>query len=147
MSPRIEPEEQDFDPDEFDASDLETSYREGLRLFDEADYHEAHEAFERCWLASEGGDADFFKGLIQFAGSFVHLKKKRLRPARVLFLRSTSYLCKYPSPHFALDVGGIIRLARHWAAATETVEPETELLAMQPPPRIAFHQTIVDAPN
>ena len=119
-----------------------------LRCFNDEQFYEAHDVLEALWLKDRNGpDGDFFKGLIQFAGSFVHLKKKRLRPARVLFLRSTSYLCKYPSPHFALDVGGIIRLARHWAAATETVEPETELLAMQPPPRIAFHQTIVDAPN
>ena len=53
---RIEPEEQDFDPDAFTAEDARASLAEGARLFGEARYHEAHEAFERCWLATEGAD-------------------------------------------------------------------------------------------
>ena len=114
-----------------------------LRCFNAQQFYEAHDVLETLWLKERTGpDGDFFKGLIQFAGSFVHLQKRRLRPARVLFLRSTTYLYNYPSPHYALDVEGITRLAKRWAATTETVELETDLLAKQRPPRIAFHQAI-----
>ena len=114
-----------------------------LRCFNAQQFYEAHDVLEALWLKDrKGPDGDFFKGLIQFAGSFVHLQKRRLSPARVLFLRSTTYLCNYPSPHYALDVEGIIRLAKRWAATTETVELETDLLAKQRPPRITFHQAI-----
>lgn len=116
-----------------------------LRCFNAQQFYEAHDVLEALWLKDRTGlDGDFFKGLIQFAGGFVHLQKKRQRPAKVLFLRCTTYLCKYPSPFYALDVEGIIRLAKHWAAAAEAAEPEsdTELLATLPSPRLAFHQAI-----
>ncbi|MEE2948086.1 MAG: DUF309 domain-containing protein [Verrucomicrobiota bacterium] len=114
-----------------------------LRCFNKQQFYEAHEVLEALWINQRTGqDGDFFKGLIQFAGSFVHLQKRRLRPAKLLFLRSTTYLCKYPSPHYALDVEGIIRLAKCWAADAEVAIPETELLAKQAPPQIEFHQTI-----
>lgn len=108
MSPRIEPEEQDFDPDEFDASDLEASYREGLRLFDEADYHEAHEAFERCWLASEGGDADFFKGLIQASICMHHARRENLEGARKLYSGHRRLLGPFSPTHRGLDVAAFL---------------------------------------
>ena len=114
-----------------------------LRCFNAQQFYEAHDVLEALWLKDrKGPDGDFFKGLIQFAGSFVHLQKRRLRPARVLFLRSTTYLCNYPSPHYALDVERSTRLAKIGAATTETGELETDLLAKQRPPRIAFHQAI-----
>lgn len=114
-----------------------------LLCFNTQQFYEAHDVLEALWLKERTGpDGDFFKGLIQFAGSFVHLQKRRLRPAKVLFLRSTTYLCKYPSPHYALDIEGIIRLAKRWAAAAEADEPGMELLAEQAPPQIEFHQTI-----
>ncbi|MAE31359.1 MAG: hypothetical protein CMO43_07170 [Verrucomicrobiales bacterium] len=114
-----------------------------LRCFNAQQFYEAHDVLEALWLKDRTGpDGDFFKGLIQFAGAFVHLQKRRLRPAKVLFLRCTTYLCNYPSPHFALDVEGITSLAKRWAAATESVELETDLQAEQRSPRIAFHQAI-----
>ena len=113
-----------------------------LRCFNTQQFYDAHEVLEALWITQRTGpDGDFFKGLIQFAGSFVHLQKRRLRPAKVLFLRSATYLCKYPSPFYALDVEGIIRLAKCWAADAEAATPETELLAKQASPQIEFHQT------
>jgi len=43
-----------------------------------------------------------------------------------------------------LDVEGIIRLAKRWAAAAEAAEPkpDTELLATLPSPRLAFYLTL-----
>jgi len=114
-----------------------------LRCFNSEQFYEAHDVLEALWLKDrKGPDGDFFKGLIQFAGSFVHLQKKRLRPARVLFLRSTTYLQKYPSPHYALDVEGIIGLARHWAEVTREVKSELEIFSAHKPPQINFHQRL-----
>ena len=62
---KIEPEPQDFDPSEFGAGDAALAMALGVQLFNTGKYHEAHEEFERCWLANEAGDADFFKGLVQ----------------------------------------------------------------------------------
>lgn len=112
-----------------------------LRCFNIQQFYEAHDVLEALWLKDRNGpDGDFFKGLIQFAGSFVHLQKRRIRPAKVLFLRSTTYLCKYPSPHYALDVEGLIRIAKRWAEAAES---GTDLLAEWGSPQIEFHKKLI----
>jgi len=71
---------------------------------------------EELWLAEgkHGGNYGFYKGLIQFAGAFVHLQKNRLRPAAALFKLSRSYLEKYPTQHARLDVAGIIAIGGDW---------------------------------
>jgi len=46
------------------------------RCFNEQKFYEAHDVLEALWLQDRNGpDGDFFKGLIQFAGAFVHLQK------------------------------------------------------------------------
>ena len=94
-----------------------------LRCFNSQQFYEAHDVLEALWLKDRyGPDGDFFKGMIQFAGAFVHLQKRRIRPSKVLFLRCTTYLCKYPSRFYALDVSGIIKLAKQNASTLEDHE-------------------------
>ena len=96
-----------------------------LRCFNSQKFYEAHDVLEALWLKDRTGpDGDFFKGMIQFAGAFVHLQKSRNRPAKVLFLRCTTYLSKYPSKFYALDVAGIIKLAKYNASFLEECEGE-----------------------
>ena len=100
-----------------------------LRCFNSQKFYEAHDVLEALWLKDRTGpDGDFFKGMIQFAGAFVHLQKSRNRPAKVLFLRCTTYLSKYPSKFYSLDVAGIIKLAKHNASFLEECEGEGEML-------------------
>ena len=94
---------------------------------------------ESLWLQDRNGpDGDFFKGLIQFAGAFVHLQKQRPRPALKLFRLAAAYLAKYPSPHLALDVGNILRLAKRWGEAAQALGCEGNLLAKQHPPKLGL---------
>ncbi|MEC9332091.1 MAG: DUF309 domain-containing protein [Verrucomicrobiota bacterium] len=100
-----------------------------LRCFNSQKFYEAHDVLEALWLKDRTGpDGDFFKGMIQFAGAFVHLQKSRNRSAKVLFLRCTTYLSKYPSKFYALDVAGIIKLAKYNALFLEECEVEGEML-------------------
>ncbi len=106
-----------------------------FRCFNEQKFYEAHDVLEALWLQDRNGpDGDFFKGLIQFAGALVHLQKKRPRPARNLFRLCTIYLAKYPSPHLALDVANVLRLAKRWGEAAQILGSEGDLLAGQSPP-------------
>jgi hypothetical protein len=72
-----------------------------FRCFNGGDYYEAHDVLEELWLAEgkEGQGYDFYKGLIQIAGAFVHMKQhyyapehrahgKRLAPAFRLLNRA-----------------------------------------------------------
>jgi hypothetical protein len=51
-------------------------YRAFFRCWNEQRYYDAHDVLEQLWLKTDSSDADFFKGLIQAAGAFVHLQKK-----------------------------------------------------------------------
>src|ERR1700747_3239468 len=67
-------------------------YQAYFRCWNEQRYYEAHDVLEQLWLNTDSVDDNFFKGLIQAAGAFVHLQKhfeqplhpkhsRRLRPA------------------------------------------------------------------
>jgi len=57
-------------------------YRAFFRCWNEQRYYEAHDVLEQVWLktAITSDDAQYFKGLIQAAGAFVHLQKQFEHP-------------------------------------------------------------------
>jgi hypothetical protein len=58
-------------------------YRAFFRCWNEQKYYEAHDVLEQVWLQKTvtPEDAQYFKGLIQAAGAFVHLQKQFEFPA------------------------------------------------------------------
>ena len=97
------------------AAALDPCYLAWFERFNACEYYEAHEVLETLWLRTHDGDRDFFKGLIQIAGAFVHLRKHserpqhvtdstRLRPAARLFQRGVELLAPYAPVHLRLDV-------------------------------------------
>lgn len=101
---RIEPNPSDFDPDDFDESARERAFAEGIAAFDETRYHAAHEFFERCWLANEGGDADFYKGLVQASICMHHLSRGNADGARPLNVGARRLLGPFLPKHRDLDL-------------------------------------------
>ena len=98
-------------------------YRAYFRCWNDQRYYEAHDVLEHLWLNSDTSDDNFFKGLIQAAGAFVHLQKnfqhpthakhsRRLRPAVKLFELAEKNLAPFPPCHHALDVAAFIDLLR-----------------------------------
>ena len=98
-------------------------YRAFFRCWNEQRYYEAHDVLEQLWLKTDSDDADFFKGLIQAAGAFVHLQKnfehpshpkhgRRLQPAVRLFQLAEKNLAPYAPVHHAFDVDKFLKLLR-----------------------------------
>jgi len=128
-------------PEMTPGSALDRRYRAYFQCFNEQLYYEAHDVLEHLWLQDRAkGSADtlFFKGLIQVAGAFVHLKKqflrpshptdgKRLRPASRLFRLAIGNLASYGPRHLCLDVEVLTRFcedqARAIAGANYAVNP------------------------
>src|SRR5262245_17648870 len=72
-------------------------------LFNRGQFYEAHDVLENLWLPRrKQPDGDFYKGLIQLAGAFVHLQKNRLQPAVALFKLADANLRKYGEAHEGL---------------------------------------------
>ena len=109
---------------------LDPCYQGYFRCFNAGDYYEAHDVLEHLWL-KDGPAAEnwaFYKGLIQVAGAFVHLRKqfehpthakhgRRLRPAARLFALARANLAAFEPRHLALDVAAVRALCARYAAA------------------------------
>lgn len=98
--------------------------------FNAGDYYEAHDVLEHLWLRGRDGNYGFYKGLIQLAGAFVHLKKqrarpdhptdgRRLHPAVRLFRLAEKNLAAYRPHHLGLDLQGVFALIEHQVTAIE----------------------------
>jgi predicted metal-dependent hydrolase len=99
-------------------------------------YYEAHDVLEAVWLPIRREPAaNFYKGLIQMAGAFVHLQKQRLGPAERLFALALVNFEAYPTCHFGVDLDDIRKICRNYRQSIldshETVNPWTKQTAPQ----------------
>jgi predicted metal-dependent hydrolase len=113
---------EDVDPEQRDIV-KHPFYRAFFHCWNEKHYYEAHDVLEQLWLKTESTDADYFKGLIQAAGAFVHLQKrfeyplhakhsKRLSPAVRLFRLAEKNLSRFVPRHHGLDVAALCQVLR-----------------------------------
>ncbi|MEP6664238.1 MAG: DUF309 domain-containing protein [Verrucomicrobiota bacterium] len=113
-----------------------------FELFNAQLFYESHDVLEELWLANrQGANGDFYKGLIQLAGAFVHLQKHteerpRLRPSAALFKLAQKNLEKYPAVCEQLDLGNLLRLIQVWLARLEAVGYEKNPLTNGNVPQI-----------
>jgi hypothetical protein len=113
-------------------------YRAFFRCWNEQRYYEAHDVLEQLWLKTKSPDGDYFKGLIQAAGAFVHLQKRfehpshakhsrRLPPAVRLFRLAEENLASFAPWHHALNVAALCKLLSRYAdeivASDYTINP------------------------
>jgi len=98
-------------------------YRAYFQCWNDQRYYEAHDVLEHVWLQKDSADDDFFKGLIQAAGAFVHLQKnfehpqhakhgRRSRPAVRLFHLAEKNLAAFVPLRHGLDVSALIELLK-----------------------------------
>ncbi len=98
-------------------------------------FYEAHDVLEHLWLQNRHGpNGAFYKGLIQLAGAFVHLRRERLRPAAALFKLADANLRKYPARHEHLDLPPVLALIQHWLARVEQSDFASNPLLSEPRP-------------
>ena len=134
---------------------LEAHYLGYFQCFHRQLYYEAHDVLEELWLADRHGpNGDFYKGLIQLAGAFVHLQKHlspeyrkrmhRLRPAAALFGLARANLMKYPARHEHLDVAATLALIQDWQEKLEAGKHEVNPLNQATAPKLKLIGNEVD---
>ncbi len=132
----------------FQGQAYEAHYLGFFDCFNRQVFYEAHEVLEDLWLADKKGpNGDFYKGLIQLAGAFVHLQKNRLRPAAALFKLTRANLLKYPAQHKGLVLPEILQMISVWLTALEKGEYTLNPLATQTAPQINPDVAVASPPN
>src|SRR5882757_10042624 len=104
----------------FRGQELDAHYLGFFDCFNRQLFYEAHDVLEDLWLPDRHGvNGNFYKGLIQLAGAFVHLQKNRLKPSAALFKLAQANLEKYPHEHWQLDLRMVNVLIRKWLGELE----------------------------
>jgi predicted metal-dependent hydrolase len=121
----------------FRGQELDAHYVGYFDCFNRQLFYEAHDVLEDLWLPDRhGADGNFYKGLIQLAGAFVHLQKNRLRPAAALFKLARTNLEKYPREHERLNLEAVCALIDKWLENLEAADFKVNPLTAANAPRL-----------
>lgn len=124
---------------QFAADGVDPRYAGYFTLFNRQKFYEAHDVLEDLWLPDrQGANGDFYKGLIQLAGAFVHLQKNRLPPSAALFKLAQANLDKYPSPHEGLNLVAVQLLIAGWLQRLEAGKFASNPLSATHVPQLAL---------
>src|SRR5947209_20294512 len=78
-------------------------FAEGIKLFNSAEFFEAHEVLEDVWRAAPAAEKRFLQGLIQVAVALHHHSKGNRTGARSLLAREQHNHSDYRSWYVELD--------------------------------------------
>jgi hypothetical protein len=84
---------------------LHPQAREGLRLFNAGEYFEAHEALEDAWNAEEGDAKNLYRGILQTAVVYLHIRRGNYKGAFKVYQRSRKWLDGLPDLCRGIHVG------------------------------------------
>jgi len=122
---------------------INAHYLAYFECFNRQLYFEAHEVLEQLWLPQRTGpDGNFYKGLIQLAGAFVHIQKSRPGPALSLLGLAEKNLSSYPKLHHLLDLEIIFSLIGSWREIIRSKREGAKLILEKAPPQLPFPSTV-----
>ena len=105
----------------FQDQELDAHYLAYFDCFNRQLFFEAHEVLEELWLARRRlPEALFYQALIQLAGAFVHIQKKRPGPALALFNLAGRNFREYPRYYESLDLDTVRELIHRWSTALQS---------------------------
>lgn len=102
-------------------------FRQGIKLFNSAEFFEAHEVLEDVWRAAPAAEKKFLQGLIQVAVAFHHHSKQNRVGARSLLARARRNLSGYPDKFGGIDLKPLLKSLARWQAALEDSRPTSPL--------------------
>ena len=125
--------------EQFQGQKLPAHYLGYFDCFNRQLFYEAHDVLEDMWLPDRRGpDGNFYKGLIQLAGAFVHVQKNRPGPAVALLGLARANLENYPPVHHSLNVQAVLALIEEWRQQLERLQTTVGLLDKVKPPSLAL---------
>ena len=82
--------------------------QEGIRLFNEEYFFEAHEVLEEVWRQEHGEPRLFLQGLIQVCAAYHHFQNGNLVGAITLLQRGADKMRRYPPQYLGIDAASLI---------------------------------------
>ncbi|MBI4412200.1 MAG: DUF309 domain-containing protein [Deltaproteobacteria bacterium] len=101
-------------------------FQKGIQLFNDGEFFECHEVFEKIWLNDLSKDRLFHQGLIQVAAGFHHARKGRIGPAGKMIQKALEKLASYPEVHGGIRLAHLRREVREWKPGRPFPKIESE---------------------
>jgi predicted metal-dependent hydrolase len=98
-------------------------FREGIKLFNSAQFFEAHEVLEDVWRAAPSTEKRFLQGLIQVAVALHHHSKENRIGAWSLLARARRNLSGYPDEFGGINLKPLMESLAGWQEALEDGQP------------------------
>jgi predicted metal-dependent hydrolase len=115
-------------------------YLDGIRLFNEGHFFEAHEAWEDVWRETTGPARTFYQGLIQCAVAMEHLRRANPRGVMKLFKNYPGKFAGLPRQFMGIDIDALLKDMQR--ALSPVIEASGELEMLRDPvalPKIELH--------
>ncbi len=91
------------------SGELHPRARQGLQLFNQGRYFEAHEELEAAWRAEPGRIRELYQGILEAGVTYLHLRRGNLAGAEKVCRRSMRWLRQWPEVCRGADVGQLRR--------------------------------------
>lgn len=82
---------------------------EGLKLFNERKFFEAHEELEIAWNEEVGPVRELYRGILQIAVTYLHITRGNYNGAVKVYARSLRWLNPWPNACRGIQVGQLKR--------------------------------------
>jgi uncharacterized protein len=107
-------------------------YYDGITLFNEREFFEAHEVWEDAWHMAYGLKHSFYQGMIQCAVALEHYRRSNPRGVLSLYKSYQTKFKTVPPVFMGLDVGGfLMRMAEVLRPVVEAVPlPQSGTIAL-----------------
>ena len=100
---------------------------EGIKLFNSAEFFEAHEVLEDVWRGAPAAEKKFLQGLIQVAVALHHHSTGNRVGSRSLLTRARRNLSGYPDELGGIDLKPLMESLARWQEALEDGQPVPRL--------------------
>lgn len=77
---------------------------EGIELYNQGDYFEAHELLEDAWNEDESAAKELYRAILQVGVAYLQIERGNYRGALKMFLRSRQWLASLPDRCRGVDV-------------------------------------------
>ncbi|HYY47426.1 MAG TPA: DUF309 domain-containing protein [Thermoplasmata archaeon] len=101
--------------------------QEGIRLFNDRFFFEAHEVLEGVWREERGEPRLFLQGLIQISAAYHHTQNGNLVGAITLLQRGAEKMRRYPAGYLGIDTEDLLAHVDADRARLETIGQGADL--------------------
>ncbi len=97
---------------------------EGIRLFNEGKYFEAHEELEAAWRDERGKVRELYQGILEAAVTYLHITRGNYNGAVKVYGRSMKWLRQWPAVCHGVDIGQLRENMEDVIAEVQRLGPE-----------------------